>query len=203
MGKKAKTSRKGKKAWRANISTEDIHDFFEQSTKDALSGGSLSSAPAESLFFVDKSKGTSFLHDAFAFIPFYIIGQLVKIELFSFLRTCKVYCRQLKFAMSWVFVGELIIFFHVVVNAIITVDTDMFPTLQMRLRCKRLIMVEFHNFVLRVQRRKFNWLLHFMLKELLLTSWDAEISSDHLLRNTFSEENKAPFVMRLHCKGDR
>ncbi|XP_008233842.1 PREDICTED: uncharacterized protein At2g40430 [Prunus mume] len=59
MGKKAKTSRKGKKAWRANISTEDIHDFFEQSTKDALSGGSLSSAPAESLFFVDKSKDLS------------------------------------------------------------------------------------------------------------------------------------------------
>ncbi|XP_062092411.1 ribosome biogenesis protein NOP53 [Humulus lupulus] len=59
MGKKAKTSRKGKKAWRANISTEDIHDFFEKSTKDALSGGSLASAPAESLFFVDKSKDLS------------------------------------------------------------------------------------------------------------------------------------------------
>ncbi|PON83231.1 Ribosome biogenesis protein Nop53/GLTSCR [Trema orientale] len=59
MGKKAKTSRKGKKAWRANISTEDIHDFFEKSTKDALSGGSLSSAPAESLFFVDNSKDLS------------------------------------------------------------------------------------------------------------------------------------------------
>ncbi|KAF7844273.1 ribosome biogenesis protein NOP53-like [Senna tora] len=37
MGKKAKGSRKGKKAWRANISTEDIEDFFEKSTKDALS----------------------------------------------------------------------------------------------------------------------------------------------------------------------
>lgn len=60
MGKKAKSSRKGKKAWRANISTEDIHDFFEKSTKDALTGGSLASAPAESLFFVDKSQGTSF-----------------------------------------------------------------------------------------------------------------------------------------------
>ncbi|KAM1162560.1 hypothetical protein ACFX13_001617 [Malus domestica] len=59
MGKKAKTSRKGKKAWRANISTDDIHDFFEQSTKDALSGGSLASAPAESLFFEDKSKDLS------------------------------------------------------------------------------------------------------------------------------------------------
>ncbi|TQD91487.1 hypothetical protein C1H46_022885 [Malus baccata] len=59
MGKKAKTSRKGKKEWRANISTDDIHDFFEQSTKDALSGGSLASAPAESLFFEDKSKDLS------------------------------------------------------------------------------------------------------------------------------------------------
>ncbi|XP_010087047.2 ribosome biogenesis protein NOP53 [Morus notabilis] len=59
MGKKPNSSRKGKKAWRANISTEDIHDFFEKSTKDALSGGNLSSAPAESLFFVDKSKDLS------------------------------------------------------------------------------------------------------------------------------------------------
>ncbi|KAJ7959571.1 Ribosome biogenesis protein NOP53 [Quillaja saponaria] len=46
MGKKAKTSRKGKKAWRGNISTEDIDDFFEKSTKDALYGGSLASVPA-------------------------------------------------------------------------------------------------------------------------------------------------------------
>ncbi|KAL6131678.1 hypothetical protein ACLB2K_070052 [Fragaria x ananassa] len=59
MGKKAKTSRKGKKAWRANISTEDIHDFFEKSTKDALSGGNLSQAPDEALFFVDNSKDIS------------------------------------------------------------------------------------------------------------------------------------------------
>lgn len=57
MGKKAKGSRKGKKAWRANISTEDIEDYFEKSTKDALSGGSLSQLPNESLFYVDKSKG--------------------------------------------------------------------------------------------------------------------------------------------------
>ncbi|KAI4385628.1 hypothetical protein MLD38_003629 [Melastoma candidum] len=55
MGKKAKSSRKGKKAWRANISTEDIHDFYEKSTTDALSGGSLSSVPSDSLFFVHKS----------------------------------------------------------------------------------------------------------------------------------------------------
>ena len=41
MGKKAKSS---KQAWRANISTADIADFFEKSTKDALSGGSLTSS---------------------------------------------------------------------------------------------------------------------------------------------------------------
>ncbi|ESQ52753.1 hypothetical protein EUTSA_v10016839mg [Eutrema salsugineum] len=55
MGKRAKTSRKGKKAWRANISTEDIEDFFEKATKDALSGGNLSAAPSEDLFHVEKS----------------------------------------------------------------------------------------------------------------------------------------------------
>ncbi|MCD7465426.1 hypothetical protein HAX54_001272 [Datura stramonium] len=47
MGKKTKSSRKGKKAWRANISTEDIEDFFDNSTKDALSGGSLAQAEIE------------------------------------------------------------------------------------------------------------------------------------------------------------
>lgn len=57
MGKKAKSSRKGKKAWRANISTEDIEEYFEKSTKDALSGGSLADAPSDSLFYVDKSRG--------------------------------------------------------------------------------------------------------------------------------------------------
>ncbi|XP_058744901.1 ribosome biogenesis protein NOP53 [Vicia villosa] len=56
MGKKSKTSRKGKKAWRANISTEEIEDFFEKSTKDALSGGSLQAVSSDSLFFEDKSK---------------------------------------------------------------------------------------------------------------------------------------------------
>ncbi|KAH9767375.1 Ribosome biogenesis protein NOP53 [Citrus sinensis] len=59
MGKIAKGSRKGKKAWRANISTEDIEDFFEQSNKDALSGGSLSQLPNDSLFYVDNSKDLS------------------------------------------------------------------------------------------------------------------------------------------------
>ncbi|TKY56513.1 P60 protein [Spatholobus suberectus] len=56
MGKKAKGSRKGKKAWRANISTEEIEDFFEKSTKDALSGGSLEALSSDSLFYEDKSK---------------------------------------------------------------------------------------------------------------------------------------------------
>ncbi|CAL5343711.1 unnamed protein product [Camellia sinensis] len=60
MGKKVKSSRKGKKAWRANISTEDIDEYFEKSTKDALSGGSLTNVPSESLFFVDKSRDLSF-----------------------------------------------------------------------------------------------------------------------------------------------
>ncbi|KAK6932941.1 Ribosome biogenesis protein Nop53/GLTSCR2 [Dillenia turbinata] len=59
MGKRAKSSRKGKKAWRANISTEDIDEYFEKSTKDNLSGGSLSSVPSESLFYVDKSRDFS------------------------------------------------------------------------------------------------------------------------------------------------
>ncbi|KAL2526720.1 Uncharacterized protein Adt_11774 [Abeliophyllum distichum] len=59
MGKKAKSSRKGKKSWRANISTEDIEEYFENNTKDALSGGSLSNAPSESLFYVDKSRDLS------------------------------------------------------------------------------------------------------------------------------------------------
>ncbi|XP_059666819.1 ribosome biogenesis protein NOP53-like [Cornus florida] len=59
MGKKAKSSRKGKKAWRANISTEDIDDYFEKSTKDALSGGSLTHLPSDDLFYLDKSRDLS------------------------------------------------------------------------------------------------------------------------------------------------
>ncbi|KAJ8537217.1 hypothetical protein K7X08_035618 [Anisodus acutangulus] len=60
MGKrKSKSSRKGKKEWRANISTEDIEDFFDNSTKDALSGGSLAQLPTDSLFYVDKSTDLS------------------------------------------------------------------------------------------------------------------------------------------------
>lgn len=68
MGKKAKTSRKGKKAWRANISSEDIGDFFEKSTKDALSGGSVANLASDSLFFVDKSRGIySLKHEVISF----------------------------------------------------------------------------------------------------------------------------------------
>ncbi|KAI3809177.1 hypothetical protein L1987_25147 [Smallanthus sonchifolius] len=58
MGK-SKSSRKGKKAWRTNISTQDIEDFYEKSSKDALSGGSLTDVPSDSLFFVDKSRDLS------------------------------------------------------------------------------------------------------------------------------------------------
>jgi nucleolar protein 53 len=47
MGKRAKTSRKGKKAWRANINTEGIEDFYEKSNKDALDGGSLSNVVSD------------------------------------------------------------------------------------------------------------------------------------------------------------
>ncbi|XP_047975839.1 ribosome biogenesis protein NOP53 [Salvia hispanica] len=59
MGKRPKSSRKGKKEWRANISTEDIEDFYDKTTKDALSGGSLADVPSDSLFFLDKSRDLS------------------------------------------------------------------------------------------------------------------------------------------------
>lgn len=70
MGKKAKSSRKGKKAWRANISTEDIEDFLDNYTKDALSGGSLAQVPSDSLFYVDKSTGILFFSISFPNIFF-------------------------------------------------------------------------------------------------------------------------------------
>ncbi|KAK4756713.1 hypothetical protein SAY87_006840 [Trapa incisa] len=54
MGKGAKSSRKGKKAWRANISTEDIDDFLEKSTKDARTV-SVAGIASDDLFSVDKS----------------------------------------------------------------------------------------------------------------------------------------------------
>ncbi|KAG6518968.1 hypothetical protein ZIOFF_022454 [Zingiber officinale] len=61
MGKAAKGSRKGKKAWRANISTNDIDDYFDKSTKDSLTGkaSAIASLPSDSLFYVDtKSTDT-------------------------------------------------------------------------------------------------------------------------------------------------
>lgn len=55
MGKASKGSRKGKKAWRANIGTDDIDDFFEKQTRDAHAGtAAIPSLPSDSLFFVDK-----------------------------------------------------------------------------------------------------------------------------------------------------
>ncbi|CAM0150029.1 unnamed protein product, partial [Urochloa decumbens] len=55
MGKASKGSRKGKKAWRANISTDDIDEFFEKQTRDAHAGAAaIPSLPSDSLFYVDK-----------------------------------------------------------------------------------------------------------------------------------------------------
>lgn len=54
-----KTSRKGKKAWRSNISTADVDNFFVQADKDARSGGPLTDVSSDSLFFLDKSKDYS------------------------------------------------------------------------------------------------------------------------------------------------
>ncbi|KAF3334620.1 hypothetical protein FCM35_KLT21224 [Carex littledalei] len=55
MGKVAKGSRKGKKAWRANISTADIEDYMEKATRDSLSGASqIPSLPDDSLFFLQS-----------------------------------------------------------------------------------------------------------------------------------------------------
>ncbi|CAM0958336.1 unnamed protein product [Alopecurus aequalis] len=60
MGKAAKGSRKGKKAWRANIRTDDIDEFYEKQTRDAHAGaGAIPSLPSDSLFFVDKPASAS------------------------------------------------------------------------------------------------------------------------------------------------
>ena len=67
MGKRPKSSRKGKKEWRANISTEDIEDFYDKTTKDALSGGSLADVPSDSLFFLDKSRGIKLLFHSYIY----------------------------------------------------------------------------------------------------------------------------------------
>ncbi|KNA13427.1 hypothetical protein SOVF_117090 [Spinacia oleracea] len=52
MGKNR--AKKVKRAWR-NISTKEFDDYNEKATRDANSGGSLASAPSDSLFVVDKS----------------------------------------------------------------------------------------------------------------------------------------------------
>lgn len=60
MGKgKKKTSRKGKKAWRANISNKELDDYVERAALDERTGGALDSIPNETLFFVDKSSDVS------------------------------------------------------------------------------------------------------------------------------------------------
>eukprot|EP00249_Psilotum_nudum_P015239 c25219_g1_i1 orf=427-1674(-) len=55
MGK-AKSSRKGKKAWRVNISSADVDQYLQQAAEDERSGGPLHAVSSESLFFVDKSR---------------------------------------------------------------------------------------------------------------------------------------------------
>ncbi|KAF0903367.1 hypothetical protein E2562_026916 [Oryza meyeriana var. granulata] len=72
MGKASKGSWKGKKAWRANISTDDIEDFYEKQTRDAHAGdAAIPSLPSDSFFFVDKpaSASTSAAHTAPKDIP--------------------------------------------------------------------------------------------------------------------------------------
>ncbi|XP_044964047.1 ribosome biogenesis protein NOP53 [Hordeum vulgare subsp. vulgare] len=60
MGKASKSSRKGKKAWRSNISTDDIDEFYEKQTRDAHAGAAaIPSIPSDSLFFVDKPASAS------------------------------------------------------------------------------------------------------------------------------------------------
>jgi hypothetical protein len=56
MGK-AKTSRKGKKAWRKNIDSGEHDALVEKTAKEARIGGPLDQLPDDSLFFVDKEKG--------------------------------------------------------------------------------------------------------------------------------------------------
>uniref|UniRef100_A0A0D6QX46 Ribosome biogenesis protein NOP53 n=1 Tax=Araucaria cunninghamii TaxID=56994 RepID=A0A0D6QX46_ARACU len=54
-----KTSRKGKKAWRTNISSTDVENYQIQSDKDARSGGPLTQISSDSLFYIDKTKDFS------------------------------------------------------------------------------------------------------------------------------------------------
>eukprot|EP00252_Welwitschia_mirabilis_P000772 TRINITY_DN1073_c0_g1_i1.p1 TRINITY_DN1073_c0_g1~~TRINITY_DN1073_c0_g1_i1.p1 ORF type:complete len:371 (+),score=88.54 TRINITY_DN1073_c0_g1_i1:151-1263(+) len=54
-----KTSRKGKKAWRQNISTADVDNYFVKQDKEARSGGPVDKISSGSLFYVDKTKDIS------------------------------------------------------------------------------------------------------------------------------------------------
>ncbi|KAJ4821723.1 Glioma tumor suppressor-like protein [Rhynchospora pubera] len=56
MGKAAKGSRKGKKAWRSNISTADIEDYLQEATRQRHSLGAL---PDDSLFFLSSSSSSA------------------------------------------------------------------------------------------------------------------------------------------------
>lgn len=60
MGKKSKskTSRKGKREWRKNISTAETDAFVEQEALVERTGGALDQLPSEQLFFVDTTKDT-------------------------------------------------------------------------------------------------------------------------------------------------
>ncbi|KAL3678890.1 hypothetical protein R1sor_021846 [Riccia sorocarpa] len=56
MGKKSKTSRKGKKAWRANISTADTDEFITQQAIEERSGGPLDAYVLDACRKGDKLK---------------------------------------------------------------------------------------------------------------------------------------------------
>lgn len=54
---KAKSSRKGKKEWRRNISSEEHDLFLENSAEIERSGGVLADVPDAQIFYVDKTQG--------------------------------------------------------------------------------------------------------------------------------------------------
>ncbi|KAK9828774.1 hypothetical protein WJX72_002013 [[Myrmecia] bisecta] len=55
----SKSSRKGKKAWRKNIDTQQVEDGLEQHTTQQRQGPAVDSLPDEQLFFVDKARDDS------------------------------------------------------------------------------------------------------------------------------------------------
>ena len=57
MARGTKLSRKGKKEWRRNISTEDHEQFLDQKAQEERTGGSLENVANEEIFFLDKEKG--------------------------------------------------------------------------------------------------------------------------------------------------